>query len=64
MGREISLINQSETFELDAPQYSAFRVSFMKAILLSLLEQKKLTQAQYERCVEKVRQKYERLSNQ
>lgn len=58
MGKEIFVINQLETPDLDAYQYSAFRVGFMKAILLSLLEQKKLTQAQYESCVKKIRQKY------
>lgn len=63
MKKENFALNNQEAPDLDAPKEGVFRVGFMKSILLSLLEQKKLTQAQYERCMEKVRQKYTDSSN-
>lgn len=35
-----------------------FKINFQRAILLSLFESRKLTQAQYEACMDKVVQKY------
>ena len=35
-----------------------FKINFQRAILLSLLESRKLTQAQFEACMDKVVQKY------
>lgn len=35
-----------------------FKINFQRAILLSLLESRKLTQAQFEACMDKVIQKY------
>lgn len=44
--------------DLDTAECQGFKVNFQRAILLSLLESRKLTQAQYEACMEKVTQKY------
>ena len=35
-----------------------FKINFQRAILLSLLESRKLTQTQFEACMDKVVQKY------
>lgn len=43
---------------LDTAECQTFKVNFQRAILLSLLESRKLTQAQFEACMEKVTQKY------
>lgn len=57
MGTEKYIQGNSETPELDSCEYNGFREGFMKSVLLSLLTQGKLTQIQYECCVEKVMRK-------
>ena len=53
------LIQKSqEAPDLDAQEYGAFRVGFMKSILLSLLAQNKINQAQFDCCMEKICKKY------
>lgn len=44
--------------DIDKIDCQEFNVNFQRAILLSLLESKKLTQAQFEACMDKVVQKY------
>ncbi len=44
--------------DVDLKEFRAFHINFQKSVLLSLLERKSLTQAQYECCMEKVIQKY------
>lgn len=58
MGNNEYIQDFTETPELDTYEYKVFREGFMKSILLSLLAQNKLTQAEYECCMEKVLRKY------
>ena len=44
--------------DIDAAECNAFKTSFQRAILLSLLDRHLLTEAQFEACVDKVAQKY------
>ncbi len=44
--------------DLDKAEYWEFRFHFQKSILLSLLASGKLTQQQYDSCVEKLTYKY------
>jgi len=54
MQKFVFIPESTEQPDLDSKEYFAFRVQFQKAILLSLLEQKKITMAQYEVCLKKV----------
>ncbi len=44
--------------DIDKLDCKDFKINFQRAILLSLLESRKLTQAQFEACMDKVVQKY------
>ena len=50
-------VNMEES-DIDTIDCQGFNVNFQRAILLSLLGSKKLTQAQFEACMDKVVQKY------
>lgn len=50
--------NDIEQPNLDKTEYWEFRFNFQKSILLSLLASGKLTQQQYDSCMEKLVQKY------
>ncbi len=63
--REVLLMKNKEyvleTLEqpdIDKLDCKDFKINFQRAILLSLLESRKLTQAQFEACMDKVVQKY------
>lgn len=57
VGNEKYIQGNAEIPDLDSCEYNGFREGFMKSVLLSLLTQGKLTQIQYERCIEKVMRK-------
>ena len=44
--------------DIDKLNCEDFKINFQRAILRSLLESRKLTQAQFEACMDKVVQKY------
>lgn len=48
---------------IDIVENSNFTINFQRAILLSLVESNKLTQTQFENCMDKVIQKYSNWSN-
>lgn len=52
------VLEAMEQPDLDKPDCKDFTVNFQRAILLSLLESHKLTQAQFEACMDKVARKY------
>lgn len=52
------ILEIAEEPDIDKPECNEFKINFQRAILLSLLENHKLTQAQYEACMDKVVQKY------
>ena len=58
MKNEVCVPDYTKEPDLDSKEFRAFHSNFQKSILLSLLERKNLTQAQYECCMEKVIQKY------
>lgn len=58
MGNEKYILNNTEAPQLNSCEYYGFGKSFMKSVLLSLMTQGRLTQIQYECCVEKVMRKY------
>lgn len=43
---------------IDAADCQDFKINFQRALLLSLMENQKLTQDQFEACMDKVVQKY------
>lgn len=51
-------INDTDQPDLDRAEYWEFRYHFQKSILLSLLTSGKLTQQQYDSCLEKLAYKY------
>lgn len=48
----------AEEPDFRSKEFCPFLINFQKSILLSLLAHRKLTQAQYERCMEKVYNRY------
>mgnify|MGYP006962066049 FL=1 len=58
MKRANYVLETTEQPEIDKLDGKDFKISFQRAILLSLLESCKLTQAQFEACMDKVVQKY------
>ncbi|MFG6331357.1 MAG: hypothetical protein K1W28_05950 [Lachnospiraceae bacterium] len=58
MKRANYVLETTEQPEIDKLDGKDFKINFQRAILLSLLESRKLTQAQFEACMDKVVQKY------
>ena len=58
MKNEEYVLETSEQPGIDKLDCKDFKINFQRAILLSLLESRKLTQAQFEACMDKVVQKY------
>lgn len=58
MKKEEYVLETAEQPDIDEPDYKNFKINFQRAILLSLLESRKLTQPQFEACMDKVVQKY------
>ena len=52
------VLETTEQPEIDKLDGKDFKINFQRAILLSLLESRKLTQTQFEICMDKVVQKY------
>lgn len=48
-------LEKNNQLKLDSPE---FKINFLRAILLSLLEKRVLTQVQFDLCMDKVKQKY------
>jgi len=53
-----------EAPDLDTQEHSVFRVGFMKSILLSLLAQNKISQAQFDCCMDRICKKHTESSTQ
>lgn len=58
MKNEEYVLETTEQPDIDKLDCKDFKINFQRAILLSLLESRKLTQAQFEACMDKVVQKY------
>lgn len=58
MKRANYVLETTEQPEIDKLDGKDFKINFQRAILLSLLESRKLTQAQFEACMDKAVQKY------
>ena len=58
MKNEEYVLETSEQPSIDKLDCKDFKINFQRAILLSLLESRKLTQTQFEICMDKVVQKY------
>ena len=58
MKNEGYVLETTEQPDIDKLDRKDFKIDFQRAILLSLLESRKLTQAQFEACMDKVVQKY------
>ena len=58
MKNEKYVLETTEQPDIDKLDCKDFKINFQRAILLSLLESRKLTQAQFEACMDKVVQKY------
>jgi len=52
------VLETTEQPGIDKLDCKDFKINFQRAILLSLLESRKLTQTQFEICMDKVVQKY------
>ena len=58
MKNEKYVLETTEQPDIDKLDCKDFKINFQLAILLSLLESRKLTQTQFEACMDKVVQKY------
>ena len=58
MKNEKYVLETTEQPDIDKRDCKDFKINFQRAILLSLLESRKLTQTQFEACMDKVVQKY------
>ena len=58
MKNEKYVLETTEQPDIDKLDCKDFKINFQRAILLSLLESRKLTQTQFEACMDKVVQKY------
>ncbi len=58
MKKEGYVLEDTEQPGIDKLDCRDFKINFQRAILLSLLESRKLTQSQFEACMDKVIQKY------
>ena len=58
MKKEAYVLETAEQPGIDKLDCKDFKINFQRAILRSLLESRKLTQAQFEACMDKVVQKY------
>ena len=58
MKNEKYVLETTEQPNIDKLDCKDFKINFQRAILLSLLESRKLTQTQFEACMDKVVQKY------
>ena len=58
MKKEKYVLETTEQPDIDKLDCKDFKINFQRAILLSLLESRKLTQTQFEACMDKVVQKY------
>lgn len=54
MSNGVYIHGDMEPPELDVCDYKAFREEFMKSVFLALLSEDRLTQIQYECCIENV----------
>ena len=63
MKKEAYVLQDTEQPDIDKPDYRDFKINFQRAILLSLLESRRLTQSQFESCMDKVVQKYSTPTN-
>lgn len=52
------VLEATEQLDIDKLDCKDFKINFQRAILLSLLESCKLTQAQFEACMDKVVQNF------
>lgn len=58
MKRRVYVPAHMEEPDIDLTECEAFRVNFQRAILLSLLNSGRLTQAQFVACMDKVMENY------
>ena len=54
MKKEEYVLQNTEQLDIDKLNCTDFKINFQRAILLSLLESRKLTQSQFEACMDKV----------
>lgn len=58
MDKKAYIPADTENPNLETPDCRAFQINFQRAILLSLLENNRLTQVQFEACMERIVRKY------